>query len=279
MLTPEQLKGKVRNVAKEKGLSSQEILQMYFFERVMERLSVSRYKNNFILKGGFLISSMVGIDERTTMDIDTTVKGIPMEKNEIETIIKEILTVDIQDGIVFIFDRITPIREDDDYNNFRVFFTAQYGKINNPMKMDITTGDEITPAAVDYRYPMILEDGFIDLKAYNLETILAEKYETIIRRNIGNTRARDFYDLFVLYSIYKDTINIGLLQEAVRRTSKKRGSEDVLAEWRDIIQEISEENELLNLWSLYQDEYSYAKKISFEEIIVRLTEIGSDINS
>ena len=141
MFTPEQLKGKIRNVAKEKNLSSQEILQMYLFERVLERLSKSKYVKNFILKGGFLIASMIGIDERTTMDIDTTVEGVLMEKETIEPIIKEILAIDVNDGIEFEYSRIEPIREDDGYNNFRAFFNAKYGKIKNPMKMDITTGD------------------------------------------------------------------------------------------------------------------------------------------
>ena len=163
MLTPEQLKGNIRNIAKEKNLSSQEILQMYLFERVLERLSKSKYSKNFILKGGFLIASMIGIDERTTMDIDTTVKGLSMNKETIESIIKEILLIDVNDGIEFEYSRIEPIREDDDYNNFRAYFNAKYGKINNPMKMDITTRDEITPATIEYKYPTIFDDGEIDV--------------------------------------------------------------------------------------------------------------------
>ncbi|MBQ7223423.1 MAG: nucleotidyl transferase AbiEii/AbiGii toxin family protein [Erysipelotrichaceae bacterium] len=278
MLTPEQLKGKIRNVAKEKNLSSQEILQMYLFERVLERLSKSKYAENFILKGGFLIASMIGINERTTMDIDTTVKGLSMDKETIETIIREILLINVNDGIEFEYSRIEPIREIDDYNNFRVYFNAKYGKINNPMKMDITTGDEITPAAIKYKYPTIFGDGEIDIIAYNLETIVAEKYETIIRRNIGNTRARDYYDLYSLYKIYKDSLNTFILEEAVRKTGKKRGSLVELEDWKTVLDEISEEQAIRKLWESYCGEYAYAKKISFEDVLRTLHEIGRLVN-
>lgn len=275
MLTPEQLKGKIRNVAKEKNLSSQEILQMYLFERVLERLSKSKYAKNFILKGGFLIASMIGIDERTTMDIDTTVKGLSMDKENIEPIIKEILSIDVNDGIEFEYGKIESIREDDDYNNFRVNFNAKYGKINNPMKMDITTGDEITPAAVEYKYSTIFGDGEIDVTAYNLETILAEKYETVIRRNIGNTRARDFYDLYALYAIYKDSLNAIILEDALKRTSKQRGSLSELDDRKRIVDEIAKEPFIIGLWNAYRDEYAYAKRIRFEDIIRVLNELGT----
>ena len=275
MLTPEQPKGKIRNVAKEKNLSSQEILQMYLFERVLDRLSKSKYAKNFILKGGFLIASMIGIDERTTMDIDTTVKGLSLDKETIEPIIKEILSIDVNDGIEFEYSKIEPIREDDDYNNFRVYFNAKYGKINNPMKMDITTGDVITPAAVEYKYPTIFGDGEIDVIAYNLETILAEKYETVIRRNIGTTMARDFYDLYALYAIYKDSLNAIILCDAVKRTSRQRESLSELDDRKRIVDEIAEEPFVIELWNAYRDEYSYAERIRFEEIIRVLNEFGA----
>lgn len=185
MKTPEQLKGAIRSMATKKNLRAQEVLQMYLFERVLERLARSTYQNNFILKGGLLISSLIGIGERTTMDMDTTVRGIQMEENEIVTAVKEILTVDVGDGITFEYQSIEPIREDDAYNNFRVHLRAKYGKIDSPMKIDITTGDVITPAAIQYDFPMLFEEKTVSVMAYTLETVLAEKYETIIRRNIG----------------------------------------------------------------------------------------------
>lgn len=198
MKSAEQIKGAVKNIAKKMNLKPQEILQIYMFERLVERLSVSKYKGNFILKGGLLIASMIGIAERTTMDMDTTIQGLPMTEKDMERILKEILGIDVRDGISFELMRLQPIREDDEYNNFCASINAGYGKMNIPMKIDITTGDEITPRQIDYRYKFMFEEKSVLVKAYTLETILAEKYETVMRRNIGNTRARDFYDLFVL---------------------------------------------------------------------------------
>ena len=175
MKTPEQLKGAIRNMAKQKDLHAQEVLQIFMFERILERLSLSRYKKNFVLKGGLLISSMIGISERTTMDMDTTVRGIDMDEANIERIIKEIFAMDAGDNISFQFEKMEPIREDDDYNNFRVHFMAEYGKIRNKMKIDITTGDEITPAAIEYSFHTMFDEKDIEIFAYTLETILAEK--------------------------------------------------------------------------------------------------------
>lgn len=273
MLTPEQLKGRIRNLAKENGLSSQEVLQMYLFEHVLARLARSPYKDNFILKGGFLIASMIGVNERTTMDMDTTVQGIPMQKDAIEKIITEILAIDLEDGIEFTFDRIAEIREDADYNNFRAFFNARYGRINNPMKMDITTGDEITPSAIEYSYKTMFEDEEIGIKAYNLPTILAEKYETVIRRNIGNTRARDFYDLYVLYNLNKDALDYDTFAEAVKRTSENRNSLEDMLDAESIIEDISNEDALKELWASYQNEYAFSQNISYDDIIGCITEI------
>ena len=232
--TPEQLKGQIRSFAGKRNLQSQEVLQMFLLERVLDRLSKSRYKDNFILKGGLLISSMVGINERTTMDIDTTVTGINMEEDEIEKTIREILKIDVGDGIEFIFDKLEPIREDDDYNNFRAYFIAHYGKIANKMKIDITTGDEITPGAVEYSYRTILDNDEINVMAYNTETIIAEKYETIMRRNIGTSRARDFYDLYMFYNLYKDSFNVEVLKLAVTRTAKKRDSLETIVNYDEL---------------------------------------------
>ena len=182
MKTPEQLKGSIRSMAEKKNLRAQEVLQMFLFERILERLANSPYRNNFILKGGLLISSMIGISERTTMDMDTTVRGMPMEEDELVRAVKEIIAIDVSDGIEFEYKSIEPIREDDAYNNFRIHLRAKYGKIDSPMKIDITTGDVITPAAVQYEFPMLFDDKAIPVLAYTLETILAEKYETIKTR-------------------------------------------------------------------------------------------------
>ena len=274
MKTPEQLKGAIRNMAAKKKLRPQEVLQMFLFERVLERLAVSPYRNNFILKGGLLISSMIGIDERTTIDMDTTVRGIRMEEPEIISIIREILSSDVDDGIDFVFRKIEPIREDDTYRNFRVHIDARYGRINSPMKIDITTGDEITPAAIQYNYPFLFEDKTVPVMAYTLETILAEKYETIIRRNIGTTRARDFYDLHMLYRERETEIRADILRLAVAHTAKKRGSARALADWEEIIQAIREEPALASLWHNYAADNPYIGKLQFSETVNTVERIG-----
>ena len=274
MKTPEQLKGAIRNMAAKKKLRPQEVLQMFLFERVLERLAVSPYRNNFILKGGLLISSMIGIDERTTIDMDTTVRGIRMEEPEIISIIREILSSDVDDGIDFVFRKIEPIREDDTYRNFRVHIDARYGRINSPMKIDITTGDEITPAAIQYNYPFLFEDKTVPVMAYTLETILAEKYDTIIRRNIGTTRARDFYDLHMLYRERETEIRADILRLAVAHTAKKRGSARALADWEEIIQDIREEPALASLWHNYAAGNPYIGKLQFSEVVDTVECVG-----
>ncbi len=276
--TPEQLKGQIRNFATQRGLQSQEVLQMFLLERVLERLSSSKYSRNFILKGGMLISSMIGIIERTTMDMDTTVNGINMDEDEISNIIREILLIDVGDGIRFEFEKLEPIREDDDYNNFRAYFTAYYGKIANKMKIDITTGDEITPRAINYEYKTILDNDVIEVIAYNCETILAEKYETIIRRNIGTSRARDFYDLHIFFHMYENQIDFNILEKAIHRTARKRGSESDLKDWKEICEDMRVDEHLRLLWLNYQNANKYASEVDFESALTTVEEISLKIN-
>ena len=274
MKTSEQLKGTIRSMAAKKNLRAQEILQMFLFEHVLERLANSAYKNNFILKGGLLISSMIGIGERTTMDMDTTVRGIQMEEDEIVKAVKEILAVDIGDGIVFEYQGIEPIREDDAYNNFRVHLRAKYGKIDSPMKIDVTTGDVITPAAIQYDFPMLFDDKSVPVMAYTLETILAEKYETIIRRNIGTSRARDYYDLHTLYRSRKDEVRPDVLKAAVLHTAQKRDSVQDIEDWHDIIKDIREEPQMYLLWDNYVAENKYIGELEFHIVLDTVEEVA-----
>lgn len=276
--TPEQLKGNIRNIAMTKNLSAQEILQMFLFERILDRLANSKYQKNFILKGGLLISSMIGISERTTMDMDTTIIGIQMEENSIVKIIKEILTLNVHDNIIFEFERIEPIRDEDAYNNFRIHLRAKYGKINTPMKIDITTGDKITPAAVQYNFQMLFEEKTIPIMAYTLETILAEKYETIIRRNIITTRARDFYDLYTLYHSRKKEINIQIFKIAVLNTAQKRNSVKDITDWKNIIEDIRNEPQMYSLWNNYIIENKFIGELKFQLILDTLEEIAKILN-
>ena len=265
--TPEQLKGAIRNLAKEKGIHAQELLQIFMFERIIERLSVSSYKDRFILKGGLLISAILGVAERTTMDMDTTVKGLPMDEQNIRKAVSEILNQPVDDGIKFQLLDLTPIREDDEYENFRVSIQAAYGKMKIPMKIDITTGDEITPKEIQFSYPFLFDDRRVLVKAYTLESILAEKYETIIRRNVGNTRARDFYDLHLLYRLYQEHADWNLLKQAVLATAKKRESSAALQDTERILLALKESTVLLNLWKRYQAQNLYAREITYPAII------------
>lgn len=274
MKTPEQLKGAIRSMAAKKNLRAQEVLQMFLFERIIDRLAASSFRDNFILKGGLLISSMIGIGERTTMDMDTTVRGIQMEEDEIVSAVKEIIAMDVGDGISFEFQKIEPIREDDAYNNFRVHLRAKYGKIDSPMKIDITTGDIITPAAIRYDFPFVFEEKTVPVMAYTLETVLAEKYETIIRRNIGTTRARDFYDLHTLYRSRKDVVQMEVLRAAVIHTAEKRDSVDDIRDWRDILKDIREEPQLYLLWDNYAADNKYIGDLKFNEVLDTVDEIA-----
>ena len=272
-MNAEQLKGKIRYYSQQTKLPPQEILQMYLFERILERMASSKYSNNFILKGGLLISSMLGIAERSTMDMDVTVRGINMDENTVTQAVNNILNINGDDGINFVFKKIEPIREDDEYFNFRVHFNAVFGKINCPMKIDITTGDIITPSAVEYSYKSLFDDKTIPVMAYNKETVIAEKYETIIRRNIANTRARDFYDLYKFFKLYRNSIDPKVLKSAVKNTAQKRNSTSDIEDAIEIINEMRDEKYLQNLWKNYTTTYAYAANITFNDLIDNLLDV------
>lgn len=277
--TPEQLKGAIRNLAKKKGIHAQEVLQIFMFERIIERLSASPYKDRFILKGGLLISAILGVAGRTTMDMDTTVKGLPMDEQNIRKAISEILNQPVDDGIEFQLLDLTPIREDDEYENFRASIQAAYGKMKIPMKIDITTGDEITPKEIQFSYPFLFDDRRVMVKAYTQETILAEKYETIIRRNVGNTRARDFYDLHLLYRLYRENADWNLLKQAVLATAKKRDSLSVLQDTKRILLALEESTALQDLWKRYQTQNLYAREITYPAIMESVKEFAEKMNA
>ena len=206
--SPKQLKDWINNMAKKKNLVANTLLQNFMMERLLERISISEYKDNFVLKGGFLIAAMLGIDLRSTLDMDTTIKGLPVTKENIEEILNEILSIDLGDNVTFNIKNINSIHDISEYEDFRVSLEAKFFTIKVNMKIDITTGDIIIPREVDYSFKLMFEERSIPIKAYNLNTILAEKIESILARNISNTRARDYYDVYMLTSFRKDDINI-----------------------------------------------------------------------
>lgn len=278
MTNIESMKGKIRNFSGKANLSAQEVLQMYFFERFLERLSRSIYKENFVIKGGFLIASLIGVQNRTTMDMDTTVKGIPLREETIKEILTSIVEVDVRDEIKFYINHIDYIREDDDYENFRVSLYASIGRTKNPMKLDITTGDAITPRAMEYAYPCMFSEEKINVFAYPLETILAEKYESIIKRNIATTRMRDFYDLYTLYRLKEEEIDDKRLKKAVERTADRRNSLEILNDYEEIIEMIQEDEYLQSLWDTYLRENKYIGEISFNQTVDALGALAQRIN-
>ena len=277
MINIESIKGKIRSMAEKKNLKSQEVLQIYFFERFLERLSKSNYKNNFVIKGGFLISSLIGIENRTTMDMDTTIKGIPLKEEKIKEIVDEIININVDDEIKFEIKDISYIREEDEYENFRISLLANVGRTKNSMKLDLTTGDAITPKEIEYTYPCIFSKENIKIMAYPLETILAEKYETIIRRNITTTRMRDFYDLYTLYKLKKDEIDYEILKEAIERTSDKRGSDEIMQDYKEIIEDIKEDSYLRSLWEVYCSENKYIGDLTFDKVVDVVTIITNRV--
>ena len=280
MKTSEQIKGAIRNISKKTGVNPNSLLQMCLFEGILEKLSKSKHSENFILKGGLLISSLIGVDMRSTMDMDTTLKGIPLNEESISNILNEILAIEIDADIEYKLIKLSPIRQEDVYEDFCASISCIFGKINATLNIDITTGDVITPREMNYSYSKILEEGTIPIMTYTIETILAEKFETISSRNITTTRARDFYDLYMIYSIYKDKIDKGILRKAIERTSKYRGSFETALQYKEIVELFRESETPKELWKKYTQNNPYVKDVDFLDTISIYEEIGTvlDVN-
>ena len=278
MKTSEQIKGAIRNISKKTGVNPNSLLQMCLFEGILEKLSKSKYSENFILKGGLLISSLIGVDMRSTMDMDTTLRGIPLNEVSITKILNEILAIEIDADIEYKLIKLSPIRQEDVYEDFCASISCIFGKINANLNIDITTGDVITPKEINYSYSKILEEGTIPIMTYTIETILAEKFETISSRNITTTRARDFYDLYMIYSIYKDKIDKGILRKAIERTSKYRGSFETALQYKEIVELFRESETPKKLWKKYIQNNPYAKDVDFLDTISVYEEIGTVLN-
>ena len=272
MKTSEQIKGAIRNISKKTGVNPNSLLQMCLFEGVLEKLSKSKYSKNFILKGGLLISSLIGIDMRSTMD--TTIKGIPVNEKTISKIVKEILEIEIDADIDYKLVKLTPIRQKDVYEDFCAKISCTFGKINAVLNIDITTGDVITPREMRYFYSKILESGTIPIMTYTIESVIAEKFETISSRNITTTRARDFYDLYMLYHLYKDKIDKDILREAIERTSEHRGSIKSVSQYKEVVDLFKISGTTKTLWEKYIKSNPYAKDIDFLETITAYEKIG-----
>ena len=267
--TARQLKDLIRNLSKKKSADAQILMRNYMMERFLERISLSEYKDKFILKGGMLVAAMVGLDARATMDLDATIKGANVSLTDVETIISNIIAIPIDDGVSFCIKRISEIMEEADYPGVRVSMETKFDGVITPLKIDISTGDVITPKEIRYRFNLMLEDRTIEVWAYNLETVLAEKLETVISRNVTNTRMRDFYDIYILQKLYGEQLKKEVLWDALVATARKRGTLDLIEsnDIREIFDEIEASPVMASLWKIYQKNYSYAADVSWHIIM------------
>lgn len=273
--TSRQLKDKVRNMARGDSAKTQLLIRNYGMERFLERVSLSEHRDNFILKGGMLVSAMVGLENRATMDIDTSIRNMPLDTIAAKVMVEEIIAVPVDDNIRFEINDFGTIMDDAEYSGVRISLNAFLDATRIPLKIDISTGDAITPAAVDYQYKLMFEERYITLWAYNLETVLAEKIETVLSRSVLNTRLRDFYDLYVLQDTGLE-IDKATLAAALTATARKRGSEQALALYERTLDEIRISPLMREQWERYQGKNNYAASIVWDDVISDIRALCDD---
>lgn len=265
--TPEQIKGRIKSVAKQNNADARTLMRIYMMERFLERLAQSEYRDNFIIKGGILVTAMIGVAHRSTMDIDTSMKNLNLSAEDALRVVNQVKDIDLDDGVSFEVKDVSNIMDEMEYPGIRVTMNANVGRLITPLKIDISTGDVITPRAIEFNYDLLLEDRSISLWSYNLETILAEKLQTVLARGILNTRMRDFYDIRMLLDTYEDKVNKAVLKDAFAATCKKRGTDHLQEQAEEIIKIIEADEQLQVLWRAYQKKYSYAADIDYASVI------------
>lgn len=261
------LKAKLKNIARETNISHESLRKMVMFERLLMRISKSKYNKNFILKGGFLIAAIFDINLRSTVDIDTTIKGMKLNKESLKNMIEDIINISIEDNCSFEIANIEEIRLEDEYNGYNVMLKVKMDKIWDYISIDVTTGDTITYKEINFVYTTILEKEKIEVLSYNNETIIAEKFEAIISRGIINTRMKDYYDLYMFVNFKFSEINIKTLIDAINNTAKRRKTLDSINNSSNIIKLIEESEHIEELWNEYQTKFEYAKNIEFEDVV------------
>ncbi|MDW7656942.1 MAG: nucleotidyl transferase AbiEii/AbiGii toxin family protein [Bacillota bacterium] len=265
--TSRQLKALVRNRSNGDSTKAQIIIRNYVMERFLERLSLSIYREKLILKGGLLVSAIVGIENRSTMDIDATVVNFPLSLNDAKKIVEEVITVRIDDGMSFEILSVDSIMDDSDYSGIRVILNSMIETMQTPLKIDFSTGDVITPRDIEFSFKLLFEERTISLQAYNLETVLAEKLETLLSRGIANTRMRDFYDIYCIEGTQMDRIDTDVLNKAFHSTSKNRGSFQTINDVHLIFGEIENSPEIKALWKNYQRKFDFAAGVNWDQIV------------
>lgn len=271
--TPEQIKGRIKSVAKQNNADARTLMRIYMMERFLERLAQSEYRDNFIIKGGILVTAMIGVAHRSTMDIDTSMKNLNLSAEDALRVVNQVKDIDLDDGVSFEVKDISNIMDEMEYPGIRVTMNANVGRLITPLKIDISTGDVITPRAIEFNYDLLLEDRSIKLWSYNLETILAEKLQTVLARGILNTRMRDFYDIRMLVDTYEDKVNKAVLKDAFAATCKKRGTDNLQEQAEEIVKIIEVDEQLQVLWRAYQKKYSYAADIDYASVISSVREL------
>ena len=266
--TSTQLKDKIKNLSGGNGSKAQLLLRNYMMERFLARISISKYKDNFILKGGMLVSAVVGVQARATMDIDTTVKALPLNLADTKRIIEEIASIDIQDGITFEIKKTSEIMEEHDYPGIRIVMDAYLQKLKQAIKIDVSTGDEITPEAIRYSYKLMFDQGEISIWTYNLETLMAEKLETVIARGVANTRMRDFYDIHTIWAEKEKGINVDTLKEAFQNTAKKRNTIHLIESSLSIIEDVERSSDLKKSWINFRLESVYVGDLDWAVVVL-----------
>ena len=268
------LKAKVANMAMTTNIPNKYLIQNFMFEALLKRISLSKYKDNFIIKGGLLLSSIFGVNLRSTMDLDTTIKGLQLSKDTIIKVVNEIINIDINDNIKLEIENIKDIRKEELYSGFNINLKAEFDGLKTNLMIDITTGDVITYKEIEYKYITLFDDEVIDIMSYNYETILAEKFESIISRNIDNTRMKDYYDLYMFVNLKWNEINKEILIKAIINTAKNRETLDYINNCGRYLELISDDLRLKSLWNNYQNNYEYAKNISFQDTINSIKKIN-----
>ena len=275
--TPEQIKGRIKSVAKQNNADARTLMRIYMMERFLERLAQSEYRDNFIIKGGILVTAMIGVAHRSTMDIDTSMKNLNLSAEDALRVVNQVKDIDLDDGVSFEVKDVSNIMDEMEYPGIRVTMNANVGRLITPLKIDISTGDVITPRAIEFNYDLLLEDRSISLWSYNLETILAEKLQTVLARGILNTRMRDFYDIRMLLDTYEDKVNKAVLKDAFAATCKKRGTDHLQEQAEEIIKIIEADEQLQVLWRAYQKKYSYAAEIDYASVISGVRKLMNSI--
>ncbi len=273
-MNAEAVKARIRNLSKKNAINPQALMQIYFMDQFLLRVTKSEFKDNIIIKGGMLIVALFGVESRSTMDLDVALKNYNLDQNSAVKLFESIIAIEIGDGCSFIFDRIEQIMDGSEYQGYRVFFEGRKEKITQFLHLDLSTGDKITPKEVLLNYNTLLTDKVIQLKVYNIETVLAEKIETVYSRGEANTRMKDYYDIFMIHKIQMEKIDIEIARAAFKSTVIARQTEYIFEMHDDILRGIMESEELKELWEKYRKSYAYAISIKFQDCLDAINEIA-----